>query len=201
VVLAVAVALAAAPGVPPLPSVAAPCTERACFVTAAEKCTPVSGSLPIYDWTGMFTLEAQGRTDIAIQKAEGGACSVTLDVVMTDFRPKTAISRQKAIDRLNAAPRNHVRCLGTPAQITRLLSQLGTKAVALATLAVCKPTRCAPLPPLDEGCAAAACKDGEYALTCGKKTCATAGVDPDALAEGMVYGCGDAGDVRTRSRP
>lgn len=180
---------------------AAPCADRACFLTAAEKCTPVSGSLPIFDWSGLFAVDATGRTDITLKKGESGSCAVTLDLVVTDFRPKTDIPRQKAIDRLNAAPRNHVRCLGTTAQVYRLLTELGTKDAGRATFAVCKPTRCAPVPPLDEGCIAGACTDGAWAITCGKKTCTMDGKDPEALPEGIVHACDDSGAVRTRARP
>ncbi len=178
---------------------AAPCADRACFVAAASKCTPVSGSLPIVDWTGMFMLDAKGRTDVVIKRGEGGACVVTLDVVVTDFKPKTDIPKQKAIDRINGSPKNHVRCAGSVEQAVQLLQQLGTREAGLATFASCKPTRCAPVPPLDDGCVAGACTDGDWAVTCGKNTCAMKGVDPEAHPEGMVYACGD-GEIRTRSR-
>ena len=99
----------------------APCAERACFVTAAEKCSAATGSLPIVDWTGMFGVDAKGRTEISAKPGEAGACVVTLDLVVTDFKPKTDIPRQKAIDRLNSSPRYHLKCVGTTEAASRLL--------------------------------------------------------------------------------
>jgi hypothetical protein len=179
----------------------APCSERACFVTAASKCAATRGSLPIVDWSGMFGVEAKGRTEISVKPGEGGACVVTLDLVVVDFKPKTDIPKQKAIDRLNANPRHHVRCSGTTDEAVKLLTLIGTEKAGFQTLAACKPTRCAPLPPLEPGCQAGACRDGAYPITCGERTCSMTGVDKDALAEGMLYGCADmSGEIRTKSR-
>ncbi|MBL8955071.1 MAG: hypothetical protein JNK82_30120 [Myxococcaceae bacterium] len=179
---------------------AAPCAERACLVAAAQKCTALDGSLPVVDWSGMFAIDAKGRTDVVIRPVEGGDCAVTLDLVVTDFKPKGDITPKKAIDRLNGSAKNHVRCVVRAAQAVRLLTELGTKAAGRATFEGCKPTRCAPVPPLDDGCSAGSCRDGEWAVTCGKKTCTMAGVDPEALPDGAAFTCGEGGEVRTRYR-
>ena len=169
------------------------CTDRECFISAADDGLEASGTLDVLEWVKFGLKGVTGHAEISVKTVDA-ACTVSLKRVYEDAPEREGMTKKETLATLNADINNELICKGTRKVMSKLLSRIGTNEATAPDLLPCHPTRCDPVPPLAKGCKPGKCVEGGYAVSCGKQVCRMVGLSKDQLTPGCTYACGDDPD-------